>query len=463
MDTYAKIGLHGCMGSMDATHVFWARCPPDKHNLCIGKEKKPTVAWNVVVDHAYGIHHVSDLIFGATNDMTLARNDWYPKKFSNGGFENIRFEIFVARGVVLVCYGAYLITDTGYLKQNCFVCPMSNRVDRPAVIFSEFVESARKDVECTFGQLKNRWRIIKGSIEMNSVHDIDMLFKACCILHNMILLYDHRDIMHWEIGIDWEMLDPDVDEPEDIDNVLYNREEELPESLTHPPLPQFVIQKGKSLKLKASSDHQYFVNKLCASFKIQYESNLISWPRSFSSLQKRLMPCHRVADVAARADKEIYDTLVVAPSKLKGIDKIGMYSVDIGLGLFAGIMYSEKSKIVQFKDGERISMDELSRRDANGKGGYALHINKVEAMDLFTVRHMCKASMANDPSCAWNTATNKSAISNCVLKRKITKMKCTFYLEASKVINIGDEILFNYSPSDSALQSYIFPSIDDEL
>jgi hypothetical protein len=39
MDTYAKIGLHGCMGSMDATHVFWARCPPDKHNLCIGKEK----------------------------------------------------------------------------------------------------------------------------------------------------------------------------------------------------------------------------------------------------------------------------------------------------------------------------------------------------------------------------------------------------------------------------------------
>ena len=151
MNVYSKIGLHGAMGSMDATHIFWARCPERLHNLCIGKEKKPTLAWNCVVDHAYGIHHVSDVIYGATNDMTLARNDAYPKKFANGGFENIRFEIFVAVGVVLICYGAYLITDSGYLKTNCFICPMSNRVERPSVIFSEFVESTRKDVECTFG------------------------------------------------------------------------------------------------------------------------------------------------------------------------------------------------------------------------------------------------------------------------------------------------------------------------
>ena len=107
MDVYSKIGLHGCMGSMDATHIFWARCPPKLHKLCTGKEKKPTLAWNCVVDHAYGIHHVSDLIYGATNDITLARNDDYPKKFSNGSMENIRFEVLVAPGIVEVCYGAF--------------------------------------------------------------------------------------------------------------------------------------------------------------------------------------------------------------------------------------------------------------------------------------------------------------------------------------------------------------------
>ena len=148
--------------------------------------------------------------------MTLARNDEYPKKFANGGFENIRFEILVAVGVVQICYGAYLITDSGYLKNNCFICPMSNRVDRASVIFSEFIESTRKDVECTFGQLKNRFRILRRPLEIDSIHDINLLFKACCVLHNMILIYDHRDIEHWEVGVDWEILEPDEEEHEEV-------------------------------------------------------------------------------------------------------------------------------------------------------------------------------------------------------------------------------------------------------
>ena len=49
MDTYAKIGLHGCVGSMDATHVFWAWCPEKLHNLCIGKEKKPQLLGTVLL------------------------------------------------------------------------------------------------------------------------------------------------------------------------------------------------------------------------------------------------------------------------------------------------------------------------------------------------------------------------------------------------------------------------------
>ena len=458
MDTYAKIGLHGCMGSMDATHVFWARCPENMHNLCIGKEKKPSVAWNCVVDHAYGIHHVSDLIFGATNDMTLARNDAYPMKFSNGGFEKIKFEILIGRGLVQVCYGAYLITDTGYLKQNCFVCPMPNRVDRQAVIFSEFVESTRKDVECTFGQLKNRFRIIKRPLEMESLHEINLLFKACCVLHNMILIYDHRDIMHWEVGVDWALLNPDDDEPDHVIEGDYLVDEEPPEAIFHPDLPQFVVQPGPRLHLKALDDHQKLLNKLCVSFKYQYEMGLISWPRSFSTVQKRQMPCHRIAMIANRAEREIYDSLIVGPSILKGMDSEGNFTMDLQNGLFAGVNYRPGNKIVKFKDGERISKLELLRREECGKGGYALHINAMDAMDLYDIRHMCKASMANDPTNAWNTKTNCLAKENSELRSHVTKMKCSFFLEAIAIINVGDEITFRYSPKDEK-STYRFPSI----
>ena len=32
----------------------------------------------------------------------------------------------------------------------------------------------------------------------------------------MILIYDHRDIEHWEVGVDWEILEPDEEEHEEV-------------------------------------------------------------------------------------------------------------------------------------------------------------------------------------------------------------------------------------------------------
>jgi hypothetical protein len=58
--------------------------------------------------------------------------------------------------------GAYLIVDNGYLNWSCTVPPfgVTNNVDE--IRWSKWVESMRKDVECTFGILKRRWRILKA-------------------------------------------------------------------------------------------------------------------------------------------------------------------------------------------------------------------------------------------------------------------------------------------------------------
>jgi hypothetical protein len=393
--------------------------------------------------------------------MTLARNDSYPQKFANGGMANIRFEILVGRGSVIVCHGGYLITDSGYLKQNCFVCPMSNRVDRQAVIFSEFLESSRKDVECAFGQLKQRFRMLKKPLEMDDLFEIDLLFKACFVLHNMILVYDHRDIEHWEVGVDWEVLDPDADEPEDILDADYLVDEDLPDAIAHPKLPQFVVVPGPHTYFDPKRDHQQLLNKLCKSFQYQYEMNLISWPRSFSMHQKRLMPCNRVRGIANRAERDMYDTLIVKASSYLGLDEKGTYTVKLNNGLFAGINYKKKQRIVKFKDGERISIKELERREDLGLGGYALDISQVEAMDLYSIRDSCKASMVNDPKNAWNPETQTFAKANCVLRRRITATQCYFYLEATDNIVVGEEFFYNYSSRGSS-GTYRFPKPTEE-
>ena len=52
----------------------------------------------------------------------------------------------------------------------------------------------RKDVECTFGILKQRWRVLKSGIRLHSLESCDRIFETCCALHNFLLEADGMDI-----------------------------------------------------------------------------------------------------------------------------------------------------------------------------------------------------------------------------------------------------------------------------
>ena len=62
--------------------------------------------------------------------------------------------------------------------------------------WSSNVESLRKDVECTFGILKKRFSVLKNKSRFHNMEDLSYIFKACCILHNMIHDWDGYD--NWE-------------------------------------------------------------------------------------------------------------------------------------------------------------------------------------------------------------------------------------------------------------------------
>ena len=58
----------------------------------------------------------------------------------------------------------------------------------------------RKDVECTFGILKGRFRILKTGIRQHDSVDVDNIWFTCCALHNMLLTIDGLN-KKWENGI----------------------------------------------------------------------------------------------------------------------------------------------------------------------------------------------------------------------------------------------------------------------
>lgn len=86
-------------------------------------------------------------------------------------------------GVYVICYG-------GYHAWSCCINPYVHVSERSQRVWSEWVELCRKDMECVFGRMKKRFRFVKNAIELHNQHQIDNAFFTCCMLHNMILMYD---------------------------------------------------------------------------------------------------------------------------------------------------------------------------------------------------------------------------------------------------------------------------------
>ena len=80
-----------------------------------------------------------------------------------------------------------MLVDNGYLNWGTTIPPMKNTIYQDASRWSEWLESMRKDVECTFGILKGRWRILKSGIRLHGVDVADNIWMTCCALHNLLL------------------------------------------------------------------------------------------------------------------------------------------------------------------------------------------------------------------------------------------------------------------------------------
>ena len=84
--------------------------------------------------------------------------------------------------------GVYFICDGGYLRWPVLICPFKHSGSATHKgYFSSTLESVRKDVECTFGILKKRWKILEYGICFDTIEVVQRVFTVCCILHNMML------------------------------------------------------------------------------------------------------------------------------------------------------------------------------------------------------------------------------------------------------------------------------------
>ena len=206
---YSALGLPGCIGSMDVVHVAWCMCPAWLMNLAKGKEGYPSIAYNVICDHEGRAMAVMAGAYGATSDKTIVRFDDFVDDVRSEAFFT-QFEYAVrsgAAGEFKMDKGAWLAIDGGYHKWAATQAASKVRSDEGYAEWRKQMESVRKDIECFFGRMKARWRMLKTPISFHDKEDIDNAFMTCVGLQNILLDWDKEAgesrLSTWEVGVDW--------------------------------------------------------------------------------------------------------------------------------------------------------------------------------------------------------------------------------------------------------------------
>ncbi|CAB9517408.1 Plant transposon protein [Seminavis robusta] len=201
--------LPGAGFSTDATNVIMWRCAHNLKQANMGfKQSHPARTYNITCNHRRRILYSTEGHPSRWNDKTLAHFDEFLNPLHDSEIlQDVEFILYSWEGEVGASRleatrykGAWGLVDNGYHKWSCTQAPAKESMLRSEQRFSEWLESFRKDAECTIGILKGRWRVLKTGIRVDGPESSDKIWLTCCALHNWLLVSDGLDEWNGAIG-----------------------------------------------------------------------------------------------------------------------------------------------------------------------------------------------------------------------------------------------------------------------
>ncbi|KAG4059732.1 hypothetical protein PC123_g5351 [Phytophthora cactorum] len=144
----------------------------------------PAVNVQAVVDHRGAFRSIS-IRSGSNSDQSL----W------NGSGVRKRLSEFVPSGM-------HLLVDAGNKIWGHMLTPYPESeavADRRKRVYNRLHSRTRIAVECAFGRLKNRFRILLGKFEQKTPERICKLIYSCVVLHDMLFAVKDSYSVH---GVD---------------------------------------------------------------------------------------------------------------------------------------------------------------------------------------------------------------------------------------------------------------------
>lgn len=161
--------------------------------ICLERESA-SLSENCTVDYFGRFIHVSRILPGAENDTSAIMQDDFLSRVLREDplYKQSQCMSHVSNDKTAVHTRAYVLVDGGCCGWPTTVSPIAHpRDDGGEVLWNKHHESLRKVMECAFGILKARRRILATRIEWRDENAVGEMFKVCCCLHNMII--DERE------------------------------------------------------------------------------------------------------------------------------------------------------------------------------------------------------------------------------------------------------------------------------
>ena len=82
--------------------MHWANCPAQQASIYTGKEKVPTISYEVTVSHDRRILHVSMGNPGARNDRCVVKTDEFIQAIKSKAilYDDVTFQLYDAEGII---------------------------------------------------------------------------------------------------------------------------------------------------------------------------------------------------------------------------------------------------------------------------------------------------------------------------------------------------------------------------
>ena len=116
---------------------------------------------------------------GSVHDARVYANISINKKFSNKEFPSCYRELWPGH----VGVSPILLGDPAYPVLPNVMEEFSSCTETKYVLFNNKLRTTRNQIECTFGRLKSRWRILNRVVDLDIYFAVKLVY-ACFILHN---------------------------------------------------------------------------------------------------------------------------------------------------------------------------------------------------------------------------------------------------------------------------------------